>query len=84
MIPKGGMNHAVDPKEAVMGERIVYRVPGMSCDHCKKAVTGELMAVPGVNSVEVNLDDKSVVVSGTGLDDNALRNAIDEAGYEAQ
>ncbi len=64
-------------------ERMVYSVPGMTCDHCKKAVTEELVAVSGVVAVEVNLDDKSVVVSGNQLNDRALRDAIDEAGYEA-
>jgi copper chaperone CopZ len=39
--------------------------------------------VAGVESVEVDLDTKLVVVSGEGLDDAAIRAAIDEAGYEA-
>ena len=62
---------------------ITYRVPGMSCDHCKHAVTEELTGVAGVASVEVDLETKLVFVQGEGLDDGALRAAIDEAGYEA-
>ena len=62
---------------------ITYRVPGMSCDHCKHAVTEELTGVAGVASVDVDLETKLVVVQGEGLDDGALRAAIDEAGYEA-
>ena len=60
-----------------------YRVPGMSCGHCKQAVSEELRAVEGVESVEVDLETKLVVVHGSELDDARLRGAIEEAGYEA-
>jgi copper chaperone len=62
---------------------ITYSVPGMSCDHCRRAVTGELHEVPGVASVDVDVKTKLVTVRGSQLDDAALRAAIDEAGYEA-
>lgn len=62
---------------------ITYTVPGMTCDHCKHAVTGELSDVAGVSAVDVNLDSKLVTVTGEPLDDAALRAAIVEAGYEA-
>ena len=62
---------------------LTYTVSGMSCGHCKAAVEGEVGQVPGVESVEADLDTKLVVVRGDGLDDAALRAAIDEAGYEA-
>jgi copper chaperone CopZ len=38
--------------------------------------------VHGVESVEVNLDSKTVTVSGDPLDAAAIVAAIDEAGYE--
>jgi copper chaperone CopZ len=63
-------------------ETKTYTVPGMHCGHCQAAVTEELEAVQGVDSVLVDLDSKLVTVSGQGLDDAALRAAIDEAGYE--
>ena len=62
---------------------ITYTVRGMSCGHCKSAVEEEVGRVPGVDSVRADLDTKLVVVRGEGLDDRALRVAIDEAGYEA-
>jgi copper chaperone CopZ len=62
---------------------ITYRVPGISCEHCKHALTEELAAVAGVESVDVDLDGKLVVVRGRELDDARLRGAIGEAGYEA-
>ena len=55
----------------------------MSCAHCEHAVSSGLHTVPGVESVEVDLETKLVIVRGEGLDDTALRAAIEEAGYEA-
>lgn len=66
-----------------MAETMTYSVPGMSCEHCKHAVTSELGGVVGVAGVEVDLDTKLVTVTGEELDDEALRAAIEEAGYEA-
>jgi len=63
--------------------QMTYTVPGMSCGHCEHAVSSELQDVAGVESVDVDLDTKLVVVHGDALDDAALRAAIEEAGYEA-
>jgi copper chaperone len=63
-------------------ETHIYTVPGMHCGRCEAAVSAELVGVPGVESVEVDLDRKLVTVSGEALDDTALRAAIGEAGYE--
>jgi copper chaperone len=62
---------------------ITYTVSGMSCAHCKAAVEQEVGQVPGVAFVDADVDTKSVVVRGDGLEDAALRAAIDEAGYQA-
>lgn len=62
---------------------ITYTVPGMSCGHCEQAVSSELLAIEGVENVDVDLDTKRVVVRGAALDDTRLRAAIGEAGYEA-
>jgi copper chaperone CopZ len=62
---------------------LIYRVDGMSCEHCVVAVTGEVGDVAGVQSVAVDLDSKLVRVSGAGIDDSAVIAAIDEAGYDA-
>jgi copper chaperone CopZ len=67
-----------------MSDSITYAVPGMHCDHCVAAVEAELCAVSGVESVDVDLATKLVVVTGDALDDDALRAAIDEAGYDAE
>lgn len=64
-------------------ETIRYTVPGMHCGQCKAAVEKEVSTVEGVESVDVDLDTKVVLVRGQGFDDAALRAAIEEAGYEA-
>ena len=64
-------------------ERRQYVVPGMQCGHCETAVRDEVSAVPGVESVEIDLATKLVEVAGEPLDDAAIRAAIEEAGYEA-
>ncbi|MDA8297826.1 MAG: heavy-metal-associated domain-containing protein [Actinomycetota bacterium] len=66
-----------------MAQTMTYTVAGMTCDHCKHAVSSEISAVQGVSGVDVDLDSKLVTVTGEGLDDQLLRAAIEEAGYEA-
>ena len=65
-------------------DEITYAVPDLSCSHCVDAVTRELSGVAGVDRVEVDLATKKVAVHGSGLDDERLRAAIEDAGYEAR
>ena len=59
-----------------------YSVPGVSCAHCRRAIEDEVAQVHGVEAVDVDLDTKTVTVSGEPLDAAAITAAIDEAGYE--
>jgi copper chaperone CopZ len=61
---------------------IVLCVPDMSCDHCVRAISSEVAVVPGVQTVDVRLDEKIVRVTGNASED-AVRAAVAEAGYEA-
>lgn len=61
---------------------LTYTVPGVSCEHCRTAITDEVIQVEGVDSVDVDLDAKRVTVAGEGVNDQAVRAAIDQAGYE--
>jgi copper chaperone CopZ len=61
---------------------LTYSVPGVSCAHCQSAITEEVSGVDGVASVDVNLDTKTVTVTGEELDEAAIVAAIDEAGYD--
>ena len=63
---------------------IAFQVPGMTCGHCKGAVTDELSKINGVTKVDVDLDSKVVrVESSAAIEWQAISDAIDEAGFEA-
>jgi copper chaperone len=58
-------------------------VTGMSCDHCANAVRAELGKLPGVAEVDVDVAAGTVQISAGQMPaDQALREAIEEAGYE--
>ena len=63
-------------------ERRQYIVRGMHCGHCEAAVREEVSAVPGVESVEIDLATKLVEVAGEPLDDAAIRAVPGVAGSE--
>lgn len=69
-----------------MSTTTTYAVSGMTCGHCVNAVTEELQSLPGVREVSVDLTaggTSSVrVVSDSPLPEDAVRAAVDEAGYE--
>jgi len=61
----------------------VYQVKGMSCNHCKMTVTKAISSIPGVTGVEVDLGTGQVTVTFSGEpDDQKVRDAVEEAGYE--
>ncbi|MER7515968.1 heavy-metal-associated domain-containing protein [Streptomyces sp. NPDC126499] len=61
----------------------VYQVKGMTCGHCEGAVTSEISEIDGVSSVTaVAATGQVTVVSTAPLDEEAVRAAVDEAGYE--
>jgi copper chaperone len=59
-----------------------YAVVGMTCAHCVISVREEVSEVPGVVSVDVDLASGRMTVSAEDLSDDAIRAAVDEAGYE--
>ena len=63
-------------------ETLKLTAPDISCDHCKHAIESEVSQVQGVESVDVDVQAKTVTVSGDSLDEAAIVGAIDEAGYE--
>ncbi|MDR1152230.1 MAG: cation transporter [Bifidobacteriaceae bacterium] len=62
-----------------------YYVSGMTCHHCVRAVIDEVGALDGVTSVKVDLVEGGVstvtVTCAAPLDQAAMAEAIDEAGY---
>ena len=62
----------------------VLTVEGMMCAHCAGRVQGALQAVAGVKKVQVNLTAKEVTVEGENLSPQALRGAVEQAGYQVK
>ena len=59
-----------------------WTVTGMTCGHCVAAVTEEVSAIEGVESVEVDLETGAVVVTAaTDPTREQMAAAVDEAGY---
>ena len=59
-----------------------YTVDGMTCEHCVRSVSGELLKMSGVREVVVDLNTGSVdVTSDAPLPLDEIRTAVDEAGY---
>ncbi|KIL52176.1 copper chaperone CopZ [Jeotgalibacillus soli] len=67
-----------------MVEHITLKVEGMSCQHCVKAIEGNVGNVAGVSKVDVHLDQGTVDVEFekdyVSLD--KIRNTIEEQGYD--
>ena len=67
-------------KEEPIMETITIKVEGMMCGHCKARVEKVCKAVPGTVDAVVDLEAKTVTVTGTA-DAAALKQAITEADY---
>jgi copper chaperone len=59
-----------------------YTVEGMTCSHCVLSVREEVVEVAGVSAVDVDLAAGRMTVTGQDVDDDAVRQAVAEAGYE--
>jgi copper chaperone len=58
-------------------------VTGMTCGHCVASVTEEVQEIPGVEKVDVTLETGALTVaSAEPLDDETVRSAVEEAGYQ--
>ena len=61
----------------------VYKVTGMTCGHCVDSVTKAMQGLPGVTSVNVDLESGQVeITSEPTPSPEAVRAAIEEVGYE--
>jgi copper chaperone CopZ len=59
-----------------------YTVAGMTCSHCVLSVREEVSELSGVTSVDVDLASGRLTVNGTHVDDDEIRAAVAEAGYD--
>lgn len=60
-----------------------YTVTGMTCGHCVMSVTEEVQEIAGVENVDVVLETGSLTVtSSEPVDDDAVKTAVEDAGYQ--
>ncbi len=71
-------------EKAKEAERRVVDVAGMHCGHCTAAVERELCRLSGVHAAKASLDDMTAVVFCSALlSDDAIRSAVEAAGFKA-
>ncbi|MEU9093189.1 heavy-metal-associated domain-containing protein [Streptomyces sp. NPDC087901] len=81
--PSGSCHDSAGTDAAQGDVTTVYQVTGMTCGHCEGAVSEEISGIEGVTSVKAVASTGQVtVVSQAPLDEEAVRAAVDEAGYE--
>ena len=69
--------------EEIPPQKVVFDVEGMSCAHCQSRVQEALEQVPGVKTVEVNLEKGQAYLEGFEKMSKApCIEAIQQAGYE--
>lgn len=59
--------------------KLILEIDGMSCSNCVRHVQAALLDVDGVDVLEVEVG-KAIV--DTDVDEDVLRDALEEVGYE--
>ncbi|MCL1838208.1 MAG: heavy-metal-associated domain-containing protein [Propionibacteriaceae bacterium] len=57
-----------------------YTISGITCQHCVRAITAEVAAIPGVERVELEVSGQLTLHSQTPIPPAELEAAIAEAG----
>lgn len=58
-----------------------FTVQNVKCGGCASAIKDGIGAMPGIDSVEVEVDGGMVTVTGTNLDRSTLSAKLAELGY---
>ena len=61
---------------------IVLDVKGMSCGHCAAAVKTAVLALEGIESVEIDLQSEKVCISYNNITIEDIKSVIEEQGYD--
>ncbi len=64
-------------------QHLCFEITGMSCQACANRVRNAVMKINGVQSVEINLDTDTAIVTGGNLDSAIIGTAVEQAGYKA-
>jgi uncharacterized membrane protein YraQ (UPF0718 family)/copper chaperone CopZ len=58
-----------------------YKVEGMTCRNCKAHVERDLLLVAGIDHVVADHETGAVTISGTNVDPERVKQAVENAGY---
>lgn len=62
----------------------VYKVVGMSCDHCRSSVLEEIQEIDGVSHVELDLTSGRLELEAADVSADQIRSAVELAGYKLE
>ena len=71
----------VTPVASSDDNQVIYRIDGMSCNHCKNSVEKAIRGLENVENVEVVLGKKEAVVTGKPSDED-VKKAVEDLGFE--
>lgn len=60
-----------------------FAVPDISCGHCKAAIEEEVGGLDGIDEVTVDIDQRTVTVTGDTSDDR-ITATLEAIGYEVE
>ncbi len=63
--------------------KVQISIEGMTCGHCSARVVKALKTVDGIVDAKVDLANKNATVElSSNVDDNVLKEAVEDAGYD--
>nr|WP_278277534.1 heavy metal-associated domain-containing protein [Anaeromicrobium sediminis] len=62
-------------------EKKIY-INGMMCGHCQKHVNDGLSKIPGIDKVDVNLEEKYALIETSSNVDDTVKEVVADLGYE--
>ena len=65
---------------ATVSNQVVYKIEGMSCNHCKASVEKAIRGLENVENVEVVLGKQEAVVTGTPSDE-VVKKTVEDLGF---
>lgn len=70
-------------KKEGFGGQMLFKVPQMTCDHCKKVITDSIKSLDSNLTVRVDLERKEVSVDGNAKREEIIKK-IKDAGYDVK
>ncbi len=62
----------------------ILKVKGMACEGCENRIQNALKTIEGVETVVANHNYGTVKVTADGVDENVLKEKIEDIGYEVE